>query len=63
MKKKSKNNIEIIPQNPSIDDLYFELVKLNLILENYQQALDNFKEALLYKSYHATALYNSAITL
>ena len=63
IEEKSRNNIEIIPKNPSIDDLYFELGKIKFSLENYQQALDNFKEAYLYNPYHATALYNSAVTL
>ena len=63
IEEKSRDNIEIIPQNPSVDDLYFELGKIEFSLENYPEALNNFKEAYLYNPYHATALYNSAITL
>jgi len=49
--------------DPPIDDLYFELGKINFYQKNYDKALENFKTANVINPLHATALYNAAITL
>ena len=58
---KEQKNITFI--DPPLDDLYFELGKVNFYLENYEKALENFKTANVVNPLHATALYNGAITL
>ena len=58
---KEKANIRFI--DPPLDDLYFELGKVNFYLEDYEKALENFKTANVINPLHATALYNGAITL
>ena len=60
---KSLINKYIIFKEPSRDDLHFELGKIEFNLGNYKLALYNFKEATIINPYHATALYNAAITL
>ena len=69
-KKYKEVKLNLIKQNkqvrfidPAIDDLYFELGKINFNLEKYEEALLNFKEANLVNPKHATALFNAAITL
>ena len=49
--------------DPPIDDLYFELGKINFYQKKYDKALENFKTANVINPLHATALYNAAITL
>ena len=55
-------NKYIVFKEPSRDDLHFELGKIEFNLGNYELALYNFKEATIINPYHATALYNAAIT-
>ena len=55
-------NKQIIFSDPARDDLHFELGKIEFNLGNYELALYNFKEATIINPYHATALYNAAIT-
>ena len=59
---KSLINKYIVFKEPSRDDLHFELGKIEYNLGNYELALYNFKEATIINPYHATALYNAAIT-
>ena len=49
--------------NPPTDDLHFELGKIFFNQKKYEKALENFKMANIINPYHATALYNAAITL
>ena len=60
MKKENKRVTFI---DPPLDDLYFELGKINYYLDNNEKALEYFKTANVINPLHATALYNAAITL
>ena len=56
-------NKSIVFLDPSLDDLYFELGKINFNQDKTEEALKNFKEANIINPLHATALFNAAISL
>ena len=56
-------NQTIVFVNPPVDDLHFELGRIFFNQKKYEKALENFKTANIINPYHATALYNAAITL
>ena len=56
-------NKSIVFVNPSLDDLYFELGKINFNQDKIEEALKNFKEANIINPLHATALFNASISL
>ena len=62
-KEMQKQNQKITFIDPPLDDLHFELGKIFFNQKKYEKALESFKAANIINPLHATALYNSAITL